>query len=194
VGGGGGLSGCAAKRQESGFLSDYSHLEPAGETSLRYVPSNAALARYDHFLIEPVVLFLHPDAQQKAAEDKDLPNLTLYFRGALVDALADRYQIVSEPGPGVARLRVAITDLKQGKPALNVLPQTKLTGLGLGGATMEAELLDSQSGEQIGAIVESHLGSRISLSGLSKWGDAKAVMDEWAKRFRKRLDEAHDAG
>jgi hypothetical protein len=50
-------------------------------------------------------------------------------------------------------------------------------------------LVDSQTGEQIGAPVESQKGSRISLEGLKKWGDAKAFMDEWAKRFRKRLDE-----
>ena len=61
VGGVGGMSGCAPKPQESGFLSDYSHLEPAGETSLRYVPSNAALVSLATFfflteLIEPPLL------------------------------------------------------------------------------------------------------------------------------------------
>jgi hypothetical protein len=75
---------------------------------------------------------------------------------------------------------------------MNVLPQAKLTGLGIGGASMEAELLDSQTGEQIGAIIEGRKGSQVSLAGLKEWGDAKAIMDDWAKGFRKRLDEAHD--
>ena len=57
--------------------------------------------------------------------------------------------------------------------------------------SMEGEVIDSQTGEQIGAVIQTQKGSRLSLAGVKKWGDAKAVMDEWAKRFRKRLDEAH---
>ena len=68
----------------------------------------------------------------------------------------------------------------------------QITGVGLGGASMEAELLDSLTGEQVGAVVQNQKGSRLSMSGTKEWGDAKAVMDEWAKRFRKRLDEVHD--
>jgi hypothetical protein len=56
---------------------------------------------------------------------------------------------------------------------------------------MEAELVDSQTGEQIGALIESKKGSRLSLAGMTRWGDAKAAMDEWAQRFEQRLDEAH---
>lgn len=88
-------------------------------------------------------------------------------------------------------MSIAVTDIESSTPALNVLPQTRLSGTGLGGASMEAELLDSQTGEQIGALVEGQKGSRVSLAGLEKWGDAKSVMDDWAERFRKRLDEAH---
>ncbi len=56
---------------------------------------------------------------------------------------------------------------------------------------MEAELLDSQTGAQIAAVVETQSGNRLSLDGVSKWGDTEAVMKDWAKRFRKRLDETH---
>ena len=44
---------------------------------------------------------------------------------------------------------------------------------------------------QLAAVVESQLGSRLSLDGLSTWGDAKAIMDGWAVRFRERLDQIH---
>jgi hypothetical protein len=49
----------------------------------------------------------------------------------------------------------------------------------------EGELVDSRDGRQIGAIVESQLGNRLSLERLSAWGDGKSVMDDWAKRFRR---------
>ncbi len=51
-------------------------------------------------------------------------------------------------------------------------------------------MIDSQTGRQIGAIVESQLGERLSMAGITTWGDAKQIMDNWAKRLRKRLDEA----
>jgi hypothetical protein len=90
----------------------------------------------------------------------------------------------------VARLRVAITDLQPSNPALNVLPQTKLTGRGLGQASAEFEPVDSRTDEQISAI-DAQTGSPLSLSGLSKWGDVEAVMNDWAKRVAKRIEEAH---
>ena len=67
----------------------------------------------------------------------------------------------------------------------------KLLGSGLGGASLEAEILDSVSHEQLAALVESKLGNRFRLEGLAKWGDAKRIMDNWAKWVRERLDEAH---
>ena len=59
---------------------------------------------------------------------------------------------------------------------------------------MEAEMIDSQTGRQIVAVVESQIGKRLSLAGISTWGDAKAVMDDWVNRLRKHLDEAHGSG
>ena len=59
---------------------------------------------------------------------------------------------------------------------------------------MEAEMIDSQTGRQIVAVVESQIGKRLSLAGINTWGDAKAVMDDWAHRLRERLDEAHGSG
>jgi hypothetical protein len=40
-------------------------------------------------------------------------------------------------------------------------------------------------------VVQSQQGNRLTFDGLSQWGDAKGVIDDWAKRFRKRLDEIH---
>ena len=69
------------------------------------------------------------------------------------------------------------------------LPQAKLLGAGIGGASMEAEVVDSMTGEQIGAVVESKMGSRMPFANLGEWDAAKQVMDDWAKRFKKRLAE-----
>jgi len=75
------------------------------------------------------------------------------------------------------KTRVPLMDLRKSKVAHGILPQTKLIGTGLGGASLEAEVLDSQTQVQLAAVVESQLGNRFSLDGLSTWGNAKAVME-----------------
>ena len=182
--------GCTAHRaQKTGFLSDYSKLKPQSDVSYRYRAPGNPLKNYSKFIIEPVVVHLHVDSKSKISK-QDLIDLKNYMHSALINAIKDRYEVVYRPGPGVARLRSAVTDLKKAKILMNIHPASKLIGSGLGGASLEAELLDSQSGEQIGALMESQLGERLSLAGLTEWGDAKAVMDDWAKRFRQRLDES----
>jgi hypothetical protein len=60
-------------------------------------------------------------------------------------------------------------------------------GAGIGGASMEAEVVDSMTGEQIGAVVESKKGSNIPFANLGEWDAARQVIDDWAKRFKKNL-------
>ena len=190
--------GCGAQRaQRTGFLSDYSKLKPYSDVSYRNIPSQATIRRYSKFIVDPVVIHFHTGS--KAIEERtkgkiteqDITDLKNYMHDAIVNAISDRYGIAYRPGPGVARVRIAITDLKKSNVLMNIHPGSKLLGSGLGGASLEAEWLDSQTGEQIAALVESQLGDRLSLDGLSEWGDAKAIMDDWAQRFRTRLDEAH---
>jgi hypothetical protein len=183
--------GCASKVQKAGFLSDYSKLQAQSDTSMRYLNEEKA-KNYKSFIIDPVQVYFHSksEAAKKIKKEK-VQELTQYMHDAVVKSLGDAYAIESVPGPGVCRVHIAITDLKKAEPALNLLPVTKMTGAGLGGASLEIEFLDSQTGEQIAALVESQIGSRLSLAGYSEWGDAKEIMNGWAKRFRARLDEIH---
>ncbi len=106
--------------------------------------------------------------------------------------MSKRYQVVQKPGPGVLRLRVAITGIEKTTPILNIHPAMKISGIGLGGASMEAEAIDSRGGERVGAVVDSREGSRASIgAGLQTFGHAKEVMDFWVERFIKNLDKAH---
>lgn len=193
------LGGCSKGRMATtGFLSDYSRLEAESDSSLRYL-DKPVLVRYSSFIVHQVEV--HFRAGAKAIEKKskgkltqqDMADLTNYFHSAIVKAITDAgYRVVYQPGPGVARIRTAITDMEETNVLLAAIPQTRLiTGAGVGGASMEAEVVDSLSGRQLAAVVELKAGSRIPFTGLSQWGGAKAAIDEWAKRLRKRLEEAH---
>lgn len=77
---------------------------------------------------------------------------------------------------------------------MNIHPATRLSGLGLGGTSMETEALDIASGERAATIVDSQQGSRPSMTaGLSKFGQAKQVIDMWVECFLKRIGAAHGA-
>ena len=50
--------------------------------------------------------------------------------------------------------------------------------------------IDGDSGTKLG--VDNDLSpSRFGFSGSTAWGDARSVMDGWARRFRARLDDIH---
>ena len=182
------LSGCGSKEQvRVGFLSDYSKLQVESKTELRFV-NKEALADYNKIIIAPIQTVLYTDVK---VSDEDLATLRQYFYKAIYEAIEANDKVVMRPGPGVAKLRIALTNLKESNVALNVIPHTKLAGLGRGTASMEAELVDSITGEQIAAVVQSRKGNPLSLDGYSKWSDVKVAIDKWAKSAEKYLLEAH---
>jgi hypothetical protein len=189
------VSGCSPEMAKTGFLSDYSKLQKESDSSYRYLDKLSA-SRYTAFMIDPVQA--HFKAGSKAIEKKSegklteqkIQDLTTYFHAAILTAVSESgTKIAYQPGPGVARIRVALTDLEE-TGALNVLPQASLLGVGVGSAAMEAEIVDSVTSKQIAAVVESQKGSRVPFSNLGDWGTAKGVMDGWAKRLKQRLEEA----
>jgi hypothetical protein len=188
--------GCESKEMaRTGFLTDYSRLRAESDTSLRYV-NKTALGAYSGFIVDKVEVHFFSGASAIEAKsegkltEQELKDLTNYFHSAIVRAISDSgRKVVYQAGPGVARIRVALTDIKE-TGALNVLPQASLLGADVGGAAMEAEIVDSLTGKQIGAVVESRKGSQVPFSNLGDWGTAKGIMDDWAKRLQKRLEEA----
>ncbi len=175
-----------------GFLGNYSRLEPTPDGALRFINPALPLADYSGFIIDPVVVRMARDAEGAQLDASQLRQLATYMRSAIIEAIEDRYAVVTRPGPGVARVRVALTDVKQSIRSSSAL--RTLLEEGRGGAAMEAELVDSRSGRQIVALIESRMGDRLSFVSSTAWDDTRAIMDEWAGRLRKRLDEASEPG
>ena len=190
--GGGGAQSPAA----TGFLTDYTQLKP-GETSedaaYKYV-NRERLKQYNAFIVEPVLVHFYEKskAHQKLTQE-EIATFMIYTHAQLVQGLTDGgYRVVAEPGPGVALLRLALTDIVTSKWYLNVLPQTRIMGAGLGGTAMEAELLDSQSGQQIAAIIDRRKGARVGGgSGMTKLDLARGVIRRWVEGLVTTLDLTH---
>jgi hypothetical protein len=206
----------AADQQQSSdpFLGDYSGLVPDAKNGdlLLYMKDPTVLKKYNKFIFDPITIYLLPEAQDRGIDPDDLERLTQYFRKAVINELAKSgsYQIVKEPGPDVAELRVAITNVEPtgGKKnaavkgaataaTMAVAPGASLLvpRISVGKVNIEGEILDSVSGDRLVAFVTSKSGKRwfAGLNTVKKWGDIEAAFRSWAKGFRVRLDEMHGA-
>ncbi len=189
-------NGNTSKSSFSGFLGDYSKLKPDPEfdDALRWANPNISLAGSSSYIVDPVIEQFAPNDEGTALSPDELKELTDHFRNEAIAALSEKYSVVDEPGPGVLRIRVAITSVETTVPILNIHPAMKLSGLGLGGAAMEAEAVDSVSGERIVAIVDSQQGNRMSIAeGLQTLGHAKQVMSYWVERAIANLEKVRNA-
>lgn len=201
---------------ESGFLGDnYTKLQPDPGNGdwLIWFNHPDVLKRSNTFLVDKVQVFFAPDAPQKNIDQADIDKLTDYFTKAIKDALeAGHYTVVTEPGPGVMTLRFAITRLEPNAGKTNmavsgteavaahaVVPVPGVSGviprIKVGKASIEGEMVDSQSGQVEMAFMTSKSGRRFfsGLKAFQKWGDIDKAFRDWAKNFRQRLDKAHAA-
>ena len=189
------LTGCkSTETAHSGFLGDYSGFRASSEHkgAMVYKHPTLTLADYDKFMIDPILVHFAANAKGTAIDPAKVKQLTDYMAERLRESLSKRYRVVSAAGPGVLRLRVALTDIEKTTPALNIHPGMKLSGVGVGGASMEAEAIDSESGERVLAVVDSGKGSFMAIkAGLESFGHAKEVIGKWAERLVKRVDKAH---
>ena len=121
------LSACATTRQSpgagdrSGFLGDFSQLREGkgDEAQLIYINPAANWARYNAILIDSVTIWRNAETGDVPAEDQQ--KLTDYLYAALHKQLGEDYQIADRPGPGVLRLRAAITEAKGSRVVMNTV-------------------------------------------------------------------------
>ena len=189
----------------SGFLgNDYSLLQPGAagsgqEAMLAYTNPSANFSSYNKIMIAPVTFWADDDSKVSAADQQALCN---YFYTALEKDFGKNFTIVSEPGPGVAKLSVALSDATSAVPGLRsisvIVPQAralsliKMAATGtyafVGSATGEAKLTDSVTGQLLAAWADKRMGgASIKNIDVFQWGDADNVMDYWAKGLDQRL-------
>jgi hypothetical protein len=191
----------------SGFLGDYSQLQAAGKDVdflYGYSKRLGILREYDSAIVDPILVYFHENSRGVGLDPEKLNELTAFFKERVVQELsAERaIELADAPGPGVMRLRIAITDIEVVKKSANIGAKVAgaAAGIGLlvpamdvGGATMECEVLDSVTGERLVAVVDRETGRRMmNFSSMKSMGDAKAALREWAKDFRKNLQRIHD--
>lgn len=128
--------------------------------------------------------------------------------------------MVTETGPNVVHLRLAVTNVVPNKPEASMVslavPFLWLADAGtgvakgeagstafVGEASVEMEALDSMSNKQVAAYIQTRIPKKYNyIEGLSRgvtsyanaystWAYTKKAMDGWAQFIRQRLDAAH---
>ena len=201
--------GCGATVRHSGFLKDYPDFRRGREGGLNwvYLKEDVDFGKYNKIMIDFVQFWFKDGTNYKGIHIDELNELAAAFNKAMADALEGAYPLVDEPGPDVLRIRFAITDVVPSRPALNTITAITPEGLAaraiekevrgthtfVGEASMEAEVLDSQTSKRLGAAIDRKAAAKYKVvKGMSKWEEAEDVFNFWAKRLRKWLDEVHD--
>lgn len=199
------------KTKATGFLGDYASLRKGegSEAQLVYIKPGVNWRNYNKIIIDPITAYAIPGNPLAKLPKDQLNALVGYLYSTLREQLSKDYQIVSTPGPGVLRLRVALTEAGAGKPVLGVMSsltppsiavsalKTTITGsgTGTGSARVEMELLDSQTRRRLAAGVDAQSGNKRDFFGnFNKWDDAQDAFDNWAAKLQSRLMELRAGG
>jgi hypothetical protein len=190
-----------APREWSGVLDDYSRLEPGGPDDLTFVYRNpgAQWTRYDAVLLEPVTLWRSGRDSLAAIPEADLLQLVTRFDGALRRRLGTGFRLVEQPGPGVLRIRLAITAARESDKGVDVLTATpdapQLNGdarVGnevmkfIDGASLEGEIRDATTDELLAEGVDRR---RPGAPHFATWADFDRAVARWADRACTRLEK-----
>lgn len=193
--------GCASKttkvEQYSGFLSDYSQLEKRagldGGVVLSWVSPVLAERKYTKVMIDPVA---GPQLRSEV-----LTSILVYLNKAIRQEVGKTYEIVSEPGRDVVRIRAAITGIRTPLEELAVYEYVPiaLAFAGVSSATgkrdeavevfVEAEMSDSLSNERLAAAVRKGFGESVEdRDDQVELENVRPVLDGWAQATVRLLD------
>jgi hypothetical protein len=198
-------AGCATGPKYSGFLGDYGkRMQPGPEGGARYrwLKPGVDFSKYNKLMIDSVVFYFADDSEYKGIDADLMKEMADKFNLTLVDTLKGSYPIVAQPGPDVARLRYAITDIKQSRPVLSGISSITPPGIvinvvkksttgswaGSGATSAELMVLDSTTNDVV-LVAEDEKTAGFT-ERFSKWGSAEEAFKFWAERLKTFMDES----
>lgn len=172
---------------QSGYLDNgYARLQPVEGTEdgvkiYRYKSPSFRMSDYKGVMIDPIVIYQSATID---SEGKGISNETIYDIRRAIDSdlkrgASQRFNVVSEPAPGVARVSIAVTGaeaLGEGFKPRNLMPisavmkvASKAAGVNSKTAmiVVEAKLQDSLSGKLLGEAVYTVSGQSFRLESSS---------------------------
>jgi hypothetical protein len=182
-----GAGGCASTDlPTSGILGDYSNFKARGDALLvEVVAEPEDLKRYKRIMLDPVLVYLHPDVKADEVMPADQRTVKMLLKAALLEELGRHYDVTTSPlakGPDVMEIRAALTNASK--------PKRTDEGVDLGSATIEVEVVDSLTGERLIAAVSQKGATRFTETREERRAEVERIFREWAVALRVWIDEA----
>lgn len=199
----GAVAAASSVPNASGFLQDYTRLKPVPDKEGRYAwtAPDAELRPYTRFVLPPMEVWIDRDAQYRGLSADVVQRLAGIYQSSFARVLAPEYAVVSQPGPGIATCRFAITGLTPERPGftpLDVIPikaaftlVRAATGTAAQVARVSAEIecQDSVSRKPLIEAVITGVGERKFVEGQPiTWPEVEPVLASWAQDFKTRLN------
>ena len=160
--------------------------------------------KYDRLIVLQPEIFIHPDSKYKGIKPDQAKVLADTFQEQFATRILDSYPVVDQPGPTTAVVRFAIVDVylkKAGFRPRNITPiglaayglkNALGKGVSLIEATLEAEVLDSETGERIAVLVQQkgqHKDKEQQLKQeKTSWDELAKLLNEMAVFAVARMD------
>jgi hypothetical protein len=192
----------------SGFLGNkttYDRLKPSAGSGAKYrwIKPGMDFKKYNKFMVDSVVFYLADNADYKGIDPQVMKDLADSFNQEIVAAFKGKYPIVAEPGPDVARIRFAITNVQPSRPGISTVTSILPVGLAVsfikkgatggwtgGGETGgEMMILNSMTNEVIAMAVDQRAAAFDER--FSKWGSATDAFKFWSERTVIAIDSLH---
>jgi hypothetical protein len=200
--------GCSPARQAehvgfSGFLEDYSMLNPGTADGFLYIYRNphAAWISYDKIFLDQVLIQQNFRSRDRPASMVDLQQAANRFYLALYRELSRDYELVDNPGQGTLVIQTALTDVERSSlqaeafaevfpPALFISAGTEfVTGkpIFVSGVSFEGRISDGLNGDLLAAGVDRRVGGKTFKGAMDSWSDIHDSLDLWSRTIRFRL-------
>ena len=187
---------------QTGFLDNYDRMQPQPDHTRDaiYVKPGLMASNYAKVIVEPVAWVPAPDTPVRDEDTK--ATLQGNLRDALTKSLGERFTVIEDPGagrdpgPGVLRVRSAITNTRRGLWWVNVPAQAAQIAVGTvgllrpsaGGASEEIDVRDASTGEQLVAIATYNNGLPYNISGsYLEYGHARRAFRIAAELTRDQI-------
>ena len=205
------LASCATAPPKTGFLGEYADkLQPGpeGGAKLRWLKPGVDFSKYNKVMVDPISFVAGDDSEANAAKDLDpakVKELGDKCTQAVVDAIKEKYPVVTEPGPDVARVRFAIADLKKSYPVISGVTSVVPIGLAIsilkrpvtggwtgGGSTVgQVMVRDSVTNDVIAAAQDNYEAG--FFERFTRYGQAEEAFKLWGEKIVKFMDATRAA-
>ncbi|WP_347505670.1 DUF3313 domain-containing protein [Pseudomonas anguilliseptica] len=198
------LAGCASKTtqpsQYSGFLSDYSQLQPAQSASgapvMRWVSPDFKAQNYRSVLVEKPVFYPAPTPSEQVSQ-KTLDEIASYLQQAMQLELAGQYRVVQQADQDTLVLRSAISAVNLSAEGLKVYEVIPIALVAAAVSTaagtrdlntniyVELEAIDGRNSQPMARVVRKGHGLQLENDSTQlTLKDIKPALDVWAKDAR----------